>query len=123
MPQWILAGIGGFIGSAGRYALSGVVHRFLPAGFPWGTLVVNVLGCFAIGILGGLSEERGLLTADTRTFLMIGVLGGFTTFSSFGFETLQLLRDGQLATAFGNVALQLTMGLVAAWTGFAIARY
>lgn len=123
MPQWILAGIGGFIGSAGRYALSGVVHRILPAGFPWGTLVVNVLGCFVIGILGGLSEERGLLTADTRTFLMIGVLGGFTTFSSFGFETLQLLRDGQLATAFGNVALQLILGLVAAWIGFAIARY
>ena len=123
-PAWLLAGLGGFLGSVGRYALSGAVQSMLPASrFPWGTLAVNVAGCFAIGILGGLAEHRALLTAEARVFLMIGLLGGFTTFSSFGFETLALLRDGQFLGASSNVIAQMLLCLLAAWLGLAITRY
>ncbi len=123
MPHWILAGFGGFCGSAGRYLISGAVHRLVPAArFPWGTLVVNLIGCFVIGLLGGLSEQRGLFNSETRTFLMLGVLGGFTTFSSFGYETLQLFRAGQAGAALGNVGLQVLLGLLAAWLGMAFVR-
>jgi len=84
-----LVGFGGFIGSVARYLMAGAVHRVADrALFPSGTLAVNVLGCLAIGFLGGLAESRGVLSASARLFLLIGVLGGFTTFSSFGFETM-----------------------------------
>ncbi|MGE0639784.1 MAG: fluoride efflux transporter CrcB [Thermoanaerobaculia bacterium] len=119
----LLAGLGGFVGSAGRYLVGGWVHRLVPASlFPWGTLTVNVLGCLLIGLLAGLAELRQLFGADVRTFLLIGLLGGFTTFSSFAWETLALGRDAGLARAFGNIAAQLVLGLAAAWAGLALAR-
>jgi CrcB protein len=99
------------------------VYLIVPAPrVPWGTLVVNVAGCFAIGLLGGLADTRGVLTASARLFLLIGVLGGFTTFSTFGYETLGLLREQALARAFLNVGLQLALGLGAAWAGLALSR-
>lgn len=117
-------GIGGFVGSVLRYWLSGAVYALSPSPrLPWGTLAVNVLGCFAIGLLGGLAESRGMLTATARLFLLIGVLGGFTTFSTFGYETLALLREQAVARAFLNVALQLTLGVTAAWGGLATSRF
>jgi len=126
-PRWLvdagLVGAGGFVGSVLRFWVSGAVYALSAAPrLPWGTLAVNVAGCFAIGLLGGLADSRGLLTASARLFLLIGLLGGFTTFSTFGYETLALLREQALARAFLNVGLQLTLGVTAAWVGLAASR-
>lgn len=119
----LLVGLGGFLGSIGRYLVGGWVHRALPfASFPVGTLVVNLTGCFAIGALGGLAAGRQLFGADLRAFLMIGVIGGFTTFSSFAYETLTLARDAEFGRALGNVAAQVVLGLAAAWLGDSLFR-
>ena len=119
----LLAGFGGFIGSAGRYLLGGWAHGLFPmTTFPVGTLVVNGTGCLLIGLLSGLAESRQLLGADLRLFLLIGVLGGFTTFSSFAYETLALTRDAEFARAILNVAAQLLLGLGFAWLGYAAVR-
>jgi CrcB protein len=119
----LLVGCGGFLGSIARYLLGGAVHRLIQAPiFPFGTLLVNVSGCLAIGVLGGLADQRGLLTPEARVFLLIGVLGGFTTFSSFGYETFQLLRDGETLPALANVMLQIGLGLFAVWAGYAVTR-
>jgi fluoride exporter len=123
MERVFLVGLGGFIGTVFRYALGGWVHGLKQgAVFPWGTLLVNVLGCIVIGLLGALSETRGVLTGATRAFLFIGVLGGFTTFSSFGYETFQLMRDGQAGGAALNVGLQIVLGIGAVWAGHVLAR-
>jgi len=117
---WV--GAGGFAGSVLRYAVSGLVHRLLPfATFPFGTLAVNAMGCLVIGVLGGISEGRQAIGHDLRLFLFLGLLGGFTTFSSFGYETLALLRDGENLRAAANVALQLAAGLGLAWAGYSLA--
>jgi len=119
----LLVGCGGFLGSITRYLLGGAVHRLVQAPvFPFGTLLVNVSGCLAIGVLGSLADLRGILSPEARVFLLIGVLGGFTTFSSFGYETFQLLRDGETLPAILNVALQLGLGLGAVWAGSAVTR-
>lgn len=118
-----IVGCGGFLGSAGRYLVGGWVHRAPAlAGFPYGTLVVNVLGCFLIGLAGAAVAERQLFGPEARLFLLVGILGGFTTFSSFAYETLALARDAELARAFANVAAQVVLGLAAAWLGFALWR-
>jgi CrcB protein len=119
----LLAGLGGFIGSAGRYLIGGWVHRLVPlTTFPIGTLFVNASGCFLIGLLGGLVEVRQMFGPDLRVFLLIGVLGGFTTFSSFAYETLALTRDAEFARALLNIAAQMILGLGAAWLGYAWVR-
>lgn len=122
MERALLAGSGGFLGAAARYWIGGLVHRHLGAGFPYGTLAVNVTGCFAIGVLGVLAEERLALSPAARVFWMIGVLGGYTTFSSFGYETMALLREGSSAFALLNVAAQVVLGLLAVWCGAALGR-
>ena len=94
MRQIIIVGLGGFAGSILRYLVSGWVQRLADSAlFPYGTLSVNVLGCLAIGLLGGWADNAELFSPSTRLFLLIGVLGGFTTFSTFGYETMALLRD------------------------------
>lgn len=119
----LLSGLGGFIGSASRYLIGGWVHGFVPLStFPIGTLVVNVFGCFVIGLLSGLVESRQMFGSDMRVFLFIGVLGGFTTFSSFAYETLALARDAEFARALLNIAAQMILGLGAAWLGLAWMR-
>lgn len=119
----LLVGLGGFAGSALRYLLGGWVQRVAPvAGFPAGTLAVNLLGCLAIGVLAGLVELRHGLGPSVRLFLLVGLLGGFTTFSSFAWETLELARSAALPLALANVALQVTLGLAAAWAGLAVTR-
>ena len=123
MERVFLVGLGGFIGTVCRYALGGWVTRWKSgAAFPYETLLVNVLGCLVIGLLAALSETRGVLTGTTRAFLFIGVLGGFTTFSSFGYETFQLMRGGQAAGAALNVGLQIVLGIGAVWAGHVLAR-
>jgi fluoride exporter len=119
----ILVGVGGFLGSVLRYVVGGWVGR-LKAGwtFPVETLVVNVAGCAVLGALAGVAESRGVLTGTMRTFLFIGLLGGFTTFSSYGYETFQLLRDGQWQAAVLSTALQVVLGVGAVWVGHSLAR-
>lgn len=119
LMQMILVGLGGFVGSASRFVLSGLVHRTIPMStFPFGTLAVNVIGCLAIGFLGGLMDLRQVLGPSQRMFLLIGVLGGFTTFSTFAFETLGLIHAAQFAKSAVNVAAQVIFGLAAAWIGY-----
>jgi CrcB protein len=123
MLRLLLVGLGGGFGSILRYGTGGLVHRWAgQALFPWGTLVVNVLGCLLIGFLGSLSEARGVLTGEARLFLFIGILGGFTTFSTFGYETFQLIRDGQISWAAANALSQLGLGLAAVWAGDVLGR-
>lgn len=125
MPEWIrplVVGAGGFVGASLRYVAGGLVHRVLSPEFPWGTLLVNVTGCFAIGFLAALADERGPLGPTGRLFWMVGVLGGFTTFSTFGYETFALAREGSHALALGNTLAQIVLGLGAVWAGVVLAR-
>ena len=123
MTQILLIGCGGFLGSIARFLASGWVQRLAPASaFPWGTLAVNAAGCFLIGLAGGLSETKGVLDPNQRALVLIGFLGGFTTFSTFGWETLALMRGASLARAFANCGLQVGLGLLAVWAGLALAR-
>jgi len=115
----LLVGLGGFIGSIGRYKLSGLLlHHTLDWRFPIGTFIVNLLGCFAIGALAGWAEKHQLLSAEARLFLIPGILGGFTTFSAFGFETFALVRRGESLVALAYVVLSVICGLVLVWLGF-----
>jgi CrcB protein len=118
MGNVLLVGIGGFLGSTLRFALSGLVQEWTNRDdFPVGTLAVNVIGCLAIGLMSQLAEARGAFSSETRAFVIIGILGGFTTFSSFGNETMNLWRNGENLLAFVNVAGQLALGLGAVWLG------
>lgn len=118
MTNILLVGIGGFIGSALRYTVSGYVQQATKSvGFPYGTLAVNLLGCFVIGFLAQFAENRGLFTSESRLFVFVGILGGFTTFSSFGNETLNLARDGQMMSALANIGGNVIIGLFAVWLG------
>ncbi|MFN2576180.1 MAG: fluoride efflux transporter CrcB [Pyrinomonadaceae bacterium] len=122
MAKLFLAGIGGFIGSVLRYSVSGFVQDWSRSiDFPYGTLAVNLIGCFAIGFLSQLAETRGFFTAETRTLIFIGVLGGFTTFSAFGNETINLWREGETLLATINVTAHLVLCLGAVWISGAVA--
>ena len=122
MTNILLVGFGGFIGSILRYLASGVVQQSTKSiDFPYGTLAVNVIGCFIIGILSQLAEDRGVFTNQSRLFVFTGFLGGFTTFSSFGNETLNLARDSQMMNALANIGANVVIGLFAVWLGRTIA--
>ena len=123
VSQVLVVGAGGFVGASARWLLAGAVHRVAPAVvFPLGTLVVNTVGCLAIGLVGGLMEVRHVLGPNERLFLLIGVLGGFTTFSTFAWETLGLAEPAQFGKAALNVIAQVTLGLGAAWIGLQVAK-
>ena len=115
----LLVALGGALGSVVRYKLSGyVLHHTIDWQFPAGTFVVNVIGCFIIGILAGLAVKEDFFSAETRIFLFTGIMGGFTTFSAFGLETFYLLRRGEFLAAGSNVVLSVIVGLFALWVGF-----
>jgi fluoride exporter len=118
----LLVAIGGLFGSVARYWLSGIVQNFTSAGFPSGTLVVNILGSFVIGLVMSLSLDRGLLGEDLRILLTTGFCGGFTTMSTFSYETLALLRDGEQLLALGNAGGTFVACLAAVWIGNLFAR-
>ena len=120
--KYLLIGIGGAIGAIGRYALQGLVYQFTGTGFPYGTLAVNVIGCFLIGVFMELSENRFYIDPQIRIFITVGILGGFTTFSTFGYETFSLLRDGEFMRASFNVINSVLIGLAVVWLGFITAR-
>ena len=123
MAKWIGLAAGGILGTFARYFLSGAVHRVLGVTFPFGTLVVNLIGCFAIGFLAVLAEEKFLLGPTARVFLMIGFCGAFTTFSTFILETSNLTRDGENFFAFLNIALSVILGFFVFRLGVMLARW
>ena len=122
MNQVMAIAAGGALGSVLRYGLSTWVHSLAGRGFPYGTLAVNVLGCLAMGFLFVLLVERMGESAVWRAGLLIGVLGGFTTFSSFSMETFNLIEQGSLVKAAGNMAASLFLCLGATWLGVLLAR-
>ncbi len=122
VSKWIVIGTGGFIGSVFRYLLSGYVQQLTKSvDFPYGTLAVNLIGCFVIGFLSQLAEMRGAFTDELRAFLFVGFLGGFTTFSTFGNETMNFLRLGEGRFALLNVGLHILAGLALVWLGRTVA--
>jgi len=124
MRSILYVGAGSFIGGILRYLLSTWVYKILgnPV-FPYGTLAVNSVGCFVIGFLAGLAETRSIFTADDRLFIFVGILGGFTTFSSVALETLWLARGTQGLAALTNIGLQLFFGMLAVWVGNLLAHH
>ena len=114
--------LGGALGSVARYLLGTWIQSASRSiDFPFGTLTVNLIGCFVIGLLSQLAETRGAFTPETRGLVFIGVLGGFTTFSSFGNDTLNLFRDGETVNALVNVGTNVILGLALVWLGRTVA--
>ena len=122
MQRLILIGLAGFAGTVLRYGLSGWTARRFGETFPLGTLVVNMIGCFLAGLLFYLMFDRYLVNQTIRTVVIIGLLGGFTTFSSFGLQTFTLLRDGEMGLALLNIAASNLGGLLMVWFGYSLAR-
>ena len=122
MLNGLLVFIGGGLGTVARWGLSGFVARHWGETFPLGTLVINVTGSFAIGLFAGLTgpDGRWLAPASFRQFFMLGICGGYTTFSSFSLQTLSLAEDNQWFKAGSNVVLSLVLSLVAVWLGNAL---
>lgn len=116
-----MVGTGGFIGAVCRYAMSSYVQRSIPtAVFPYGTLIVNMLGCLLIGLAIGYAESRQIFGEDFRRFVLIGVLGGFTTYSTFSYETLALVHNAEILRAVANVGVHIVFGLALVWLGFGL---
>ena len=119
---YLLVFIGAGLGGIMRYFCSTAMLRALGPSFPFGTFTVNMIGCLLIGLIAHLAETRSYLSQEMRTFLVFGILGGYTTFSSFGYETVTLLRDGHLTLALLNAGGQLVLGLVCVWLGMQVAK-
>ncbi len=122
LQKLLLIAAAGGMGAMARYGLAGVVHRVTDSMFPWGTVVVNLLGCFLYGTLWSLMEPRLSISPETRTIILVGFMGAFTTFSTFAFETTELLEGSQWLQAAGNVAVQNFVGIAALFLGLAIGR-
>ena len=123
MVSYIWVALGGAIGTAGRYWLSGVVAQSIGETFPWGTLIINVTGSFVIGFFAALTGPDGRLFvgSNARQFVMIGMCGGYTTFSSFSLQTLNLMNSGEWYRAVANIGLSLVLCLIAVWAGAVLA--
>lgn len=123
MTKWLLIAAGGAFGSVLRYALQGWVQRAADSSFPFGTLVVNVVGCLVIGFLTAAFTGPVLIREEYRIGILVGILGGFTTFSTFGLESFMLATDGQYLLAAANFALSCGLGFVGVWLGFRAAEF
>ena len=119
MESYLLIMLGSALGGVGRYWCSGMVARHFGETFPWGTLLVNVVGSFVIGFVNALvaPDGRSLIGTPARQFVMVGLCGGYTTFSSFSLQTLNLVRDGELLDAAANVGGSVTACLISVWLG------
>lgn len=123
IPPLVWVALGGAIGSMARYGLSAfVVKQANPIHFPWGTFSVNILGCMLAGIFLLLAESMQTMSQDVRLFIVTGVLGGFTTFSAFGIETLALIRRGELFIAFSYASLSVILGVCAMWLTYSVLK-
>jgi fluoride exporter len=114
--------LAGSLGTLARYGFSGLVQRAAGPGFPWGTLAVNVTGCFLFGLVWALAEHRLTMSGEIRTVVLMGFMGAFTTFSSFAFETAQLLRDSQWVLAASNIVAQNMIGIAGLLLGLGVGR-
>ncbi len=123
MQRLLLIGLAGFVGTLMRYGLSEMIARRYGESFPTGTLVVNLIGCFLAGLFFYLIFERYPVSQTMRAVLFIGLLGGFTTFSSFGLQTFTLLRDGQMGLGLLNIAVSNIGGLLMVGLGYSLARF
>lgn len=124
MNNILLVGLGGFIGAVARYKLGGwVLHLTAQEKFPFGTFAVNVAGCLVVGMLAGLVEKHHMFAPETRLFLFTGLLGGFTTFSAFGLETVLLLRRGEPWVAAAYAGASLVLGIAAVWIGMRLVAF
>jgi CrcB protein len=121
---WLLVGLGGALGSIARHGLNHLIHqRNLTATFPIGIFIINVLGSVVIGaVAGSLASGRISLSFEARTFVIVGLLGGFTTFSSFSLDTLALIKDGHLESAIWNIMGQVGLSLIGVWAGYRLAH-
>lgn len=122
MLRLFILGIAGAAGTISRYLFGGWIHHLFGAEFPYGTLVVNISGCLAVGFLGTLAEERFLVSPQIRTALLIGFLGAFTTFSSFAYETWELFKDGEMMMAGLNILTSVVTCFVGLLVGVFLAR-
>ena len=118
-----IVGAGGFIGSVMRYLVQVFVEKGLMSTFPWGTFVANIAGSFIIGIVYALAEKGNLLSAEWRMFLAVGICGGFTTFSSFAYNNLTMLKEGVYGQFLFNVGGSLFFGLLAVYLGMTVIRF
>ena len=122
MWRILFIGLAGLVGTLGRYWLSGLAARRFGETFPVGTLLVNIVGCFLAGFLFYLMQERFLVNQTVRTVILIGFLGGFTTFSSFGLQTFTLIRDSEFVFAALNIVVSNLVGLLMVWIGYTLAK-
>ena len=120
--MWLLVGLGGALGSMARYGVNQAAELWLPAGFPFGTFVVNAVGCAIFGVVAGIGERSGVMTPALRVFCLTGVLGGLTTFSSYSYESFALARGGTWALLLLNAIGQLIVGFAAVAGGWWAAR-
>lgn len=118
----LLVGAGGFAGSVARFLSQQLISRYYPSSFPWGTFLVNVTGCFIIGLIYALSQKGNLVSPEMRLLLATGFCGGFTTFSSFAYENITLMRDGEMLYTFLYVASSIILGFLAAYVGVIIVK-
>ncbi len=124
MKHILLVGLGGFLGSIMRFQLGGwILHLTANQRFPTSTFVVNIVGCLMIGVLTGLAERHHIFSQETRIFLITGFLGGFTTFSAFGYETVVLLRSKEFFVAFLNMSLSVVLGILSVWIGMKLTKF
>ena len=122
MATFLMVGLGGAVGSMARHGVNVLVNRTIGSTIPHATAIVNIVGCAIVGILAGLVSTQQLpMTPDRRALIVVGVMGGFTTFSAFGLDTLTLVHEGRVGLAAGNVLLQVGVGLAAVFAGYAAA--
>ena len=122
MIKYLLLATGGAIGTILRYSMSGFTYRMVNSVFPWGTIVVNLTGSFAIGLLWGFFEIQNI-SSNMRNFIFIGILGGFTTFSTYALESLNLFRDGEIKLAMTNMLISNICGLILVFAGFMLSKF
>jgi CrcB protein len=124
MGNLLLIGLGGFMGALLRYSVTGWVQNWSKSfNFPYGTLFVNLLGCLLIGALSQIAEVRGVISPEARSFIFIGLLGAFTTFSTFGYDTVNLFQEGKDLLSLINIGLHLVLGLSAVWLGRSLVSF
>ncbi len=124
MIKILMIGMGGFTGSVCRHLTYEFSNKVFNEPFlPYGTIIVNIAGCLFIGFLGGLFETRQLFTSEIRALILVGFLGGFTTFSTFGYEIFTIAKNGQYVAAITHLMIHLVLGFGAVWLGFSIYKY